>query len=147
MNPPVGPKGECDGSASVPVEKRFFCRNPRNWTINTRVFLKSSTGWGRRQGGTRVWTSPARVLELKEYSRHHFTEEENWLKIIGFPGLQHQEKQHAFFISQVTDLQDRYSKGDGSIPISTLEVLRDWLLSHILENDKKYGTFMHEVRE
>jgi len=87
------------------------------------------------------------LRELMEYSRHHFTEEENWLKIIEYPGLQYQEKQHEFFISQVTDLQDRYSQGDVNIPRSTVEFLRDWLLSHILENDKKYGTFMHEVQE
>jgi len=87
------------------------------------------------------------LQELKEYSRHHFTEEENWLKIIGFPELHYQKQQHAFFIAQVTDLQDKYSRGDGNIPISTLEFIRDWLLSHILESDKKYGIFMREVRE
>jgi len=87
------------------------------------------------------------LLQLYEYSRHHFAEEENWLKIIGYPGLQYQKKQHEFFISQVTDLQDRYSKGEANIPLSTLEFLRDWLLSHILDTDKKYGTFMLEVRE
>lgn len=87
------------------------------------------------------------LLQLSEYSRHHFSEEENWLKIIGYPGLQYQKKQHEFFISQVTDLQERYTGGDGNIPMSTLEFLRDWLLSHILDTDKKYGTFMLEVRE
>lgn len=87
------------------------------------------------------------LRQLLEYSRHHFAEEETWLKVIGYPGLQDQKKQHEFFISQVTELQDRYSKGEASIPISTLEFLREWLLSHILENDKKYGAFMLEVRE
>ena len=84
---------------------------------------------------------------LFDYSRHHFGEEENWLKIIGYPGLKYQKKQHEFFISQVTELQDRYSKGETNIPISTLEFLRDGLLSHILEKNRKYGTFMLEVRE
>ncbi|MBF8258249.1 MAG: bacteriohemerythrin [Actinobacteria bacterium] len=87
------------------------------------------------------------LQELNEYSRHHFAEEENWLRVVGFPGLQFQKKQHEFFISQVTDLLDKYSKGDANLPISTMEFLRDWLLSHILENDKKYGTYMHDVRE
>ena len=113
-----------------------------------RSFFEILNRLGAAAGGNKGMVVVGPVLqELKEYSRHHFTEEENWLKIIGFPGLQHQKIQHEFFISQVTDLQDRYSKGDGNIPISTLEFLRDWLLNHILENDKKYGTFMHEVRE
>jgi hemerythrin len=103
---------------------------------------------GEAAGGNKGMEIVGPVLqELNEYSRHHFTEEENWLKVIGYPGLQYQQKQHEFFISQVTDLQDRYSRGDASIPLSTVEFLRDWLLSHILETDKKYGTFMLEVRE
>ncbi len=103
---------------------------------------------GEAAGGNKGMEVVGPVLrELDEYSRHHFAEEENWLRIIGDPGLQYQKKQHEFFISQVWDLQDRYSKGDANITISTLEFLRAWLLSHILENDKKYGTFMLEVRE
>lgn len=103
---------------------------------------------GEVAGGNKGMEVVGPVLrQLSEYSRHHFAEEENWLKVIGYPGLPFQKKQHEFFISQVTELQDRYSRGDGSIPKSTLEFLRDWLLSHILETDKKYGTFMLEVRE
>ena len=113
-----------------------------------RSFFDILNRLGEASGGRKGMEVVGPVLrELKEYSRHHFTEEENWLKIIGFPGLPHQKQQHAFFIAQVTDLQEKFSKGDGNIPVSTLEFLRDWLLSHILENDKKYGTFMHEVRE
>ena len=103
---------------------------------------------GKVAGGSKGMEVVGPVLqELNEYSRHHFTEEENWLKVIGYPGLQSQKQQHEFFISQVTDLQDRYSRGDANIPLSTVEFLREWLLSHILETDKKYGSFMHEVRE
>jgi hemerythrin-like metal-binding protein len=103
---------------------------------------------GEAAGGNKGMEIVGPVLqELNEYSRHHFTEEENWLKVIVYPGLQYQQKQHEFFISQVTDLQGRYTRGDANIPLSTVEFLRDWLLSHILETDKKYGTFMLEVRE
>jgi hemerythrin-like metal-binding protein len=113
-----------------------------------RNFFEILNRLGEAAGGNKGMVVVGPVLqELKEYSRHHFTEEENWLKIIGFPGLQHQKLQHGFFISQVSELQDRYSKGEGNIPVSTLEFLRDWLMNHILENDKKYGTFMNEVRE
>ena len=103
---------------------------------------------GEVAGGKKGMEVVGPVLrQLSEYSRHHFAEEENWLKVIEYPGLQYQKKQHEFFISQVTDLQDRYSRGEANIPLSTLEFLRDWLLSHILEKDKKYGTFMLDVRE
>src|SRR5665647_3049549 len=74
---------------------------------------------GEAAGGDKGMEVVGPVLrQLDEYSRHHFAEEENWLKIIGYPRLQYQNKQHEFFISQVTDLQDRYSKGETNIPIS-----------------------------
>ncbi|MGZ8473712.1 MAG: bacteriohemerythrin, partial [Candidatus Deferrimicrobiaceae bacterium] len=77
---------------------------------------------GEAAGGNKGMQVVAPVLrQLSEYSRHHFSEEENWLKVIAYPGLQYQKKQHEFFISQVTELQDRYSRGDGNIPKSTLE--------------------------
>jgi hemerythrin len=105
-------------------------------------------GLGDAAGGNKGMKVVGPVLDqLCEYSRRHFVEEENWLKVIGYPGLHYQKKQHEFFITQVTELQDRYSRGDPNIPMSTVEFLRDWLLSHILETDKKYGTFMREVRE
>jgi hemerythrin-like metal-binding protein len=103
---------------------------------------------GETAGGNKGMEVVGPVLrQLDEYCRHHFAEEENWLKIVGYPGLQYQKKQHEFFISQVTELQDKFSKGDSNIPMSTLEFLRDWLLNHILDIDKKYETFMLEVRE
>jgi len=36
-------------------------------------------------------------------------------------------------------MQNGYFKGDGTLPMSTLEFLRDWLLSYILEPDKNTG--------
>ena len=67
---------------------------------------------GETAGGNKGMEVVGPVLrQLDEYSRHHFAEEENWLKIVGYPGLQYQKKQHEFFISQVTELQDKFSKG------------------------------------
>src|SRR6266542_4968700 len=81
-----------------------------------KSFFEIINRLGEAAGGNKGAEVVGPVLqELKEYSRYHFTEEENWLKVIGFPGLQYQEQQHAFFIAQVTDLQNKYSKGDGNI--------------------------------
>jgi len=65
-----------------------------------KSFFEILNRFGEAAGGNKGMEVVGPVLqELKEYSRHHFTEEENWLKIIGFPGLHQQKQQHEFFIS------------------------------------------------
>lgn len=128
--------------------KKDFSVGIKEMDDQHKEFFNIINRLGEAAGGTKGMEVVGPVLrQLSEYSCHHFAEEETWLKVIGYPGLQYQKKQHEFFISQVTELQDKFSKGDSNIPMSTLEFLRDWLLNHILETDKKYGTFMLEVRK
>lgn len=97
-------------------------------------------------GGSKGGEVVGRVLEqLHDYIAYHFSEEENLLGAKGYPDLNHQIKQHEFFISQVADLQKEYSKGGPYVPLSTLEFLRDWYSRHILESDKKYGVYLSKV--
>ena len=99
-------------------------------------------------GGSKGKEVIERGLKLADdYIKYHFTEEEKLLKIIGFPGLAHQTKEHKFFVSQINELRDKYTKGDAFLPISTLAFLRDWFLHHILEEDKKYGEYLSGVAE
>ena len=87
------------------------------------------------------------LKQVDDYIQHHFAEEEKLLRITGYPELDYQKKQHEFFIAQIAELKDGYSRRDAYISISTLEFLRDWFLRHILESDKKYGDYLSEVKE
>lgn len=98
-------------------------------------------------GGSRGKEVVERGLkQVDDYIRHHFSEEEKLLKVTGYPGYAEQKRQHEFFIAQIADLKDRHSKGDAYIPISALEFLRDWFFRHILESDKRYGTYLSEAK-
>ena len=70
----------------------------------------------------------------------------NLLRVTGSPDYAYQKKQHDFFALQIAELKDRFSKGDKTVPVSTLVFLRDWFLSHILETDKNYGSYLKEVK-
>jgi hemerythrin len=99
-------------------------------------------------GGSKGKEVIERGLKLADdYIKYHFAEEEKLLEITGFPGLAYQIKEHKFFVSQVNDLRDKYTKGDAYLPISTLAFLRDWFSHHIIEEDKKYGEYLSGVAE
>ncbi len=98
-------------------------------------------------GGNRGRDVIERGLKMADdYVRYHFTEEEKLLENAGFSGLSHQKKEHEFFVSQVKELRESYSKGDACLPISTLVFLRDWFSHHILDEDKKYGEFLASMK-
>jgi hemerythrin-like metal-binding protein len=78
--------------------------------------------------------------ELVDYIRFHFTREEGMLLKAGYAAMPAHLTEHEQFIHEILNVQDRLR----SSPVSMLDMelmnfLRDWLFSHILVSDKKYG--------
>ncbi len=86
------------------------------------------------------------IKQVENYIKYHFAEEEKLLKVTGNPDYAYQKSQHDFFVSQISELKDGFSKGDQTVPVSTFVFLRDWFLHHILETDKKYGSYRQELK-
>jgi len=76
--------------------------------------------------------------KLAEYSRFHFTEEEQLMKTMSHPGLAAQLSQHAYFINEVEAMTSQFKLG--VLPSqSVLAFMRDWFVKHIMSEDFKYG--------
>lgn len=75
--------------------------------------------------------------ELKEYTRVHFADEENYMREIGYEGLAKQEILHQSFIDKLMelDLNDVDDNQDAYL-YDFLEFLQNWLINHILKVDK-----------
>ena len=82
---------------------------------------------------------------LSDYVQSHFKTEEEMLRILSYPGLEYQQKQHAYFESEIKALQAK-SVEQSQIAMSTLEFLRDWFLNHIIDEDKKYGHYLDSIK-
>lgn len=77
---------------------------------------------------------------LKEYTKKHFADEEAYMESTGYKRLFTQKIQHQAFIEKLEEfdldtIDEDQEKAIGDI----LEFLTDWLVHHILENDKKIG--------
>ena len=75
--------------------------------------------------------------ELKEYTRVHFADEENYMREIGYEGLAQQEILHQKFIETLEDLNlDEVDDNQEAYLYEFLNFLQNWLVNHILKVDK-----------
>ena len=81
--------------------------------------------------------------DLLDYTAYHFSAEEDLLKKHDYPAFPGHKKEHEALTKKVTELNQRFSRGDLAITIDTMTFLKNWLSDHIMGSDKKYATFLN----
>lgn len=77
--------------------------------------------------------------KLVKYTKFHFDREEEYFARTGYAAAPHHISEHQQLIKKVTVLQARFKAGDASLnPLELMQFLKDWLVRHIMEEDKKY---------
>lgn len=78
--------------------------------------------------------------ELREYTKFHFRHEEEYMESIGYKRMFMQKVQHDAFIKQLDEweLEDLDENQDEMIS-EILQHVTNWLIEHILEQDKAIG--------
>jgi hemerythrin len=80
---------------------------------------------------------------LIEFTRMHFASEEQLLEKQGFPGVAEHRDAHQKLLGQIEDAALRTHHNDEVHMKSTLLFLRDWYMSHIEDQDSKYGVWLN----
>lgn len=86
--------------------------------------------------------SPELVKQLVDYTRYHFSREEELLQTTRYPDLAVHQKEHQAFIAKVTDMVRDLQQGKTAIAVTLLNFLHDWLLKHITGTDRKYSAHL-----
>lgn len=77
------------------------------------------------------------VQQLKDYTKFHFSHEEEYMVSIGYKRLLSQKVDHADFIEKLDsfnlELIDENQKG---ALLELIEFLNEWLIGHIYKKDK-----------
>ena len=81
---------------------------------------------------------------LTDYTETHFSLEESLMRISAYPDFSAHKGQHAEFVAQVQDLRQKIKTENAPISFELLRFLRNWLLSHIDESDKRFGQFYRQ---
>lgn len=84
----------------------------------------------------------AQVLEgLVDYTHNHFIEEEVMFQRFGYPQTEAHTAEHAQFTAQAMDWLMRFEDGQ-DVDMEALHFLKQWLVHHILEEDRAYVPFL-----
>lgn len=83
------------------------------------------------------------IGELYDYVNYHFDYEENLLKISGYPGLESHIKKHERFTLELMTFSQKISNSKKDFFEEFRFWLMDWLLHHILSEDKKFVEHLH----
>ncbi len=76
--------------------------------------------------------------ELKEYTREHFSDEEEYMESIQYEGLSAQKRAHEAFIDKLENIDlAQIDANPQEYLQELLEFLLGWLINHILYMDKK----------
>lgn len=92
-------------------------------------------------------TEQIRLVEkLEYYTQTHFTAEETFLSVIGFPDLEEHRKAHATFTKRIAREKQNILAG---IPVSLdlLHFLNGWLVHHIQGEDQTYAKYSERRKE
>jgi len=84
---------------------------------------------------------------MQDYARYHFRFEEEYMRQIGYPDLLQHRRIHKDFDNRI--YQYYREALDGKIILNTeiIKMIENWLLEHILVEDKKYNLFANEQKK
>ena len=84
------------------------------------------------------------LKKMTDYAQIHFKDEEGLMAGHGYPELEEHHVEHQFFINKVNDFYRGFSLDEDTLTEEMLYFLKNWLLKHIMETDKRYGPFLNE---
>lgn len=87
----------------------------------------------------------AEALEaMLEYTRKHFIFEEKYMRDIDYPYLVDHYRIHKDFDSMIYSYKRDIQEGRVVLNSQILKIIENWLLDHILVEDKKYAEHLEE---
>jgi len=80
---------------------------------------------------------------LVEYTKSHFATEEELLQKHLYPGYLAHKAAHDALTRQVADVMKKFQDGQPIVTVEVMVFLKDWLVNHIQNTDKKYTVHLN----
>ncbi len=79
--------------------------------------------------------------KMIDYADTHFEYEEAYMKEIGYPNRSKHIQIHALFKNKLQRIKEDYENGTKLLNSEIIKIVKNWLLNHIQEEDKKFVSF------
>ncbi|MBF0416276.1 MAG: bacteriohemerythrin [Magnetococcales bacterium] len=81
---------------------------------------------------------------LVDYTKYHFAAEENLMRQYHYPDLERHQRIHHVLVAQVMDYREKMTKLDSLGGVVFEKFFFDWIVGHILNEDRKYSIFLND---
>ncbi len=81
---------------------------------------------------------------LIRYTQEHFAQEEKFMEDYDFPEYEVHIKHHVRLIQEVQELKATFAAAEIQMDMSIVNFLKDWIINHILTEDRRYGPFLND---
>jgi hemerythrin len=86
------------------------------------------------------------LQNLTEYLCTHIRSENSVMVSCDYPGYATQNAQHSKFLDKMQEFLSGYKKNDKDLTFKILSYLHDWIYSHTVSMDVKYGQHLIKTR-
>lgn len=76
--------------------------------------------------------------EMLEYCRYHFSFEEKFMAETGFSGIEPHKVIHEDFVKKIDHIYGQIDQGIMVLNSEVIKIIENWIVDHILNEDKKY---------
>jgi hemerythrin-like metal-binding domain len=84
------------------------------------------------------------INKMAEYTKFHFSTEEKYMTRFAYPDYAEHKREHENFVENVIKFKEDYENGKAGVSYDILNFLKDWLVGHIQDSDKKYAPLFIE---
>ncbi|MDR2434120.1 MAG: bacteriohemerythrin [Treponema sp.] len=87
------------------------------------------------------------IHETVDYVKYHFSAEEKLLGNVKYPELAEHKREHEDFVKKVLEEVGTFQSGKKFVPNVFVRFLKDWVLTHIAVQDKKYAQYILNLKK
>jgi len=80
--------------------------------------------------------------ELVDYTKYHFSREEDMMKECDYPNFEVHKQQHEIMIAKAVDFINAYRHHDKGTVEDVIQYLKSWLINHINGCDQDYAPYL-----
>lgn len=84
------------------------------------------------------------LMEVQKYAQYHFASEENIMRVIQYPHIEKQEREHDILLEELTQRMADYMKVNQRIG-GIISYLVDWFITHTIQEDKQIGVYANTI--